>query len=231
MRVRRRSPIPFTISDTSRRDRRSAARSRRLAIDSALCTPYGGGAGYLDRGRLTVYPQRWLFPRCPGPRLRQQRRSAHSAGSAGRSASSQRAALVQRRQREHAEPDDCRTRTARMPCARSDTGRHYGNAGCAARRRCAHMPRRLRLLHWSRCCVISTSLIAPFIAAADYKLYWGAAGKIDSVIDVTQRRAGPVHARRSVELWCAQSSAASAAGSFDARAELTAADFACVKPV
>ena len=74
-------------------------------------------------------------------------------------------------------------------------------------------------------------LLAPFGSASDYRVYWGAAGKIDSVIDLTYNTVVPFKTTISSSWGVLNASAATVAGSFDGRAELTATDFACVAPL
>jgi hypothetical protein len=67
--------------------------------------------------------------------------------------------------------------------------------------------------------------------AADYNVYWGAGGVIDSVIDVTHNVVVPFRADKAGATWgILNQSAATGAGSFDARAELTVTDMGCVEP-
>jgi hypothetical protein len=69
--------------------------------------------------------------------------------------------------------------------------------------------------------------------AADFNVYWGAAGKVDSVIDVTHNVPVPFAADHIAGTWGILNAAAGAAGgSADARAGVvTLADFACVNPL
>ena len=73
--------------------------------------------------------------------------------------------------------------------------------------------------------------MSPFISAADYKLYWGTAGKIDSVIDITHDEPVPFKPTIANSWGVLNASAVPAAGSYDRRDELTAADFPCVEPM
>jgi hypothetical protein len=68
--------------------------------------------------------------------------------------------------------------------------------------------------------------------AADYNVYWGAGGVIDSVIDVSSNVVVPFEANRLGAGWgiLNQSAAQPFAGSFDARSQLTINDFGCVEP-
>ncbi len=76
------------------------------------------------------------------------------------------------------------------------------------------------------------SVLSPFVTGADYRLYWGSAGKIDSVIDVTHDAPVPFRAGYMGASWgVLNSGGVPVAGSVDQRAELTATDFACVPPV
>ncbi len=68
--------------------------------------------------------------------------------------------------------------------------------------------------------------------AADFNLYWGAGGTIDSVIDVTHNVPVPFAADRLGGTWgiLNPSGALPSAGSYDGRDELTATDFHCIPP-
>ena len=74
-------------------------------------------------------------------------------------------------------------------------------------------------------------LLTPFVTAADYKLYWGSGGNIDSVIDVTDNTVVPFNANINSSWGVLNPSAASGAGSYDGTATLTVTDFTCVPPL
>jgi len=66
--------------------------------------------------------------------------------------------------------------------------------------------------------------------AADFNVYWGDAGKVDSVIDVTHDVVVPFNPAVGAS-WGFLNQAATAVGaSFDGRAELTSGDMGCVEP-
>ena len=69
--------------------------------------------------------------------------------------------------------------------------------------------------------------------AADFNLWWGADGRIDSVVDVTHDVEVPFDSLRLAGSWgVLNQTAAAAAGSFDGRPDvLTTMDFACVEPL
>ena len=73
-----------------------------------------------------------------------------------------------------------------------------------------------------------TGAMAPFIGDADYRLYWGTGGKVDSVIDLTHNVAVPFDARVTDSWGILNASAVPAAGTFDARAALSFTDLSCV---
>jgi hypothetical protein len=69
------------------------------------------------------------------------------------------------------------------------------------------------------------------VRAADYNVYWGAGGVIDSVIDISSNVVVPFEANRVGSSWgILNPSAAAAAGSYDGRTELSITDFGCVQP-
>jgi len=70
--------------------------------------------------------------------------------------------------------------------------------------------------------------------AADFNVYWGAGGRIDSVIDVTHNVVVPFAADHLGGTWGILNpgvTAASFAGAYDQRPELTNFDFNCVPPM
>ncbi len=69
--------------------------------------------------------------------------------------------------------------------------------------------------------------------AADFNLFWGTEGRIDSVVDVTHNVAVPFDSLRLAGSWgVLNQTATAAAGSFDGRADvLTSMDFTCVEPL
>jgi hypothetical protein len=69
--------------------------------------------------------------------------------------------------------------------------------------------------------------------SADYNVYWGAGGLVDSVIDVTHNVVVPFQADRLGSTWGILNTSAAQpfAAAFDARAELTTTDFGCIEPL
>jgi hypothetical protein len=69
--------------------------------------------------------------------------------------------------------------------------------------------------------------------AADFNVYWGSAGRIDSVIDATHQVAVPFDSLVMAGSWgLLNQEATNAVGGFDGRPEvLTAMDFTCVEPL
>jgi hypothetical protein len=69
--------------------------------------------------------------------------------------------------------------------------------------------------------------------AADFNLFWGPDGRIDSVVDVTHNVTVPFDSLRLAGSWGVLNQAAtSAAGSYDGRPDvLTSMDFTCVEPL
>ncbi|MDZ4390755.1 MAG: T9SS type A sorting domain-containing protein [Gemmatimonadales bacterium] len=70
-----------------------------------------------------------------------------------------------------------------------------------------------------------------FIAAADYKVYWGAAGTIDSVIDIVHDVPIPFKPTFGSSWGILNASAVPAGQSFDLRPELSISDIGCVAPL
>lgn len=69
--------------------------------------------------------------------------------------------------------------------------------------------------------------------AADFNVYWGAGGTVDSVIDVTHNVPVPFAADHLAGTWgiLNQSAALPSAGSYDQRDELTYTDLHCIAPM
>lgn len=74
-------------------------------------------------------------------------------------------------------------------------------------------------------------LMGLFASAADYNVYWGDGGKIDSVIDVTHDVVVPFSSDVNASWGILNASAVPAAGSPDLRTELSVSDMSCVNPL
>ena len=66
--------------------------------------------------------------------------------------------------------------------------------------------------------------------AADFNVYWGDGGKIDSVIDVTHDLVVPFNTAVGASWGVLNQAATTVGASFDARPELTSGDMGCVEP-
>ncbi len=75
------------------------------------------------------------------------------------------------------------------------------------------------------------AMFLPFTGAADYKVYWGAGGAVDSVIDATHDVPVPFSPTYGPSWGILTQQATAAAGSYDQRSDLTIADAACVNPL
>ncbi|HRP07380.1 MAG TPA: hypothetical protein PLL69_02735, partial [Gemmatimonadales bacterium] len=77
------------------------------------------------------------------------------------------------------------------------------------------------------------AVMLPFVSAADVKVYWGAAGKVDSVIDVTHDVPVPFDADYLGATWgiLNQSATQNGATYYDQRSELTPSDIGCLDPI
>lgn len=73
--------------------------------------------------------------------------------------------------------------------------------------------------------------LTPFIGAADYRLYWGDAGKVDSVVDLTHNVLVPMTGRAEASWGFLNGSQVPTGQSYDQRAPLTLSDFGCVSPI
>ncbi len=69
-----------------------------------------------------------------------------------------------------------------------------------------------------------------FISAADYRMYWGAAGHVDSVIDLTHNTVVPFSTDIKASWGILNNSAVPATTAYDGRAVLTYTDIGCVAP-
>lgn len=71
---------------------------------------------------------------------------------------------------------------------------------------------------------------SPFITQSDTRIYWGAAGRIDSVIDLVHNTVVPFSTRIGATWGILNNGAVPATTSFDQRAVLTWTDITCVAP-
>jgi len=67
--------------------------------------------------------------------------------------------------------------------------------------------------------------------AADFNMYWGAGGKVDSVVDITHNAVVPFAPTMGGNWGILTTTNASGANSFDGRADLTVTDIGCVEPL
>ena len=70
-----------------------------------------------------------------------------------------------------------------------------------------------------------------FITDADYRLYWGAAGHVDSVIDLTHNTVVPFSPNVEASWGILNNSAVPATTSYDRQPVLTYTDIGCVEPI
>lgn len=73
--------------------------------------------------------------------------------------------------------------------------------------------------------------LSPFVTAADYALYWGTAGTIDSVIDLTHDVPVPFSPRIGLTWGALNQDAVAGGAGYDERPELTVTDVSCVEPI
>ncbi len=74
-------------------------------------------------------------------------------------------------------------------------------------------------------------VVEPFVTAADYNVYWGSAGKVDSVIDVTHDEPVPFSPVEVNSWGIINSTTVPATGSADQSSSLSIGDFNCVPPL
>jgi hypothetical protein len=73
--------------------------------------------------------------------------------------------------------------------------------------------------------------LSPFTGPADYRVYWGAGGAVDSVIDLTYDVPVPFAPTLGTSWGILNGSAVPTGQSFDQRAEITHTDIGCVEPL
>lgn len=107
----------------------------------------------------------------------------------------------------------------------------FNNAGKLTGVTTIHQP--LSYTMWNREWRNMEASLSSAVRAADFNVYWGTAGKIDSVLDVTHQVLVPFESDNVVGGgWGVLNTAGQGAGSFDGRATvLTAMDWACVEPL
>ncbi len=75
------------------------------------------------------------------------------------------------------------------------------------------------------------AILNHFFSAGDFRVYWGEAGKVDSVIDLTHDAVVPFSPRLGPTWGILNSNATQVAGYQDLRLEITASDIGCVEPL
>jgi hypothetical protein len=73
--------------------------------------------------------------------------------------------------------------------------------------------------------------LSPFIASSDTRIYWGSAGRIDSVVDLVHNTVVPFSPKMGVSWGILNNGAVPATESYDQRAVLTYTDVGCVAPL
>ena len=73
--------------------------------------------------------------------------------------------------------------------------------------------------------------LSPFIASSDTRIYWGSAGRIDSVVDLVHNTLVPFSPKMGASWGILNNGAVSATESYDQRPVLTYTDVACVAPL
>ncbi|MDQ3136148.1 MAG: hypothetical protein M3Q93_01000 [Gemmatimonadota bacterium] len=126
-----------------------------------------------------------------------------------------------------ANPQAAHPANAAAPGPMSD----LNNAGALAAVATVHMPHAYETIEANFAAV--EGVLAGAVRAADFNLFWGAAGLIDSVVDVTHGVPVPFDSLRLAGSWgVLNQTDAGAAGSWDQRPDvLTLLDYTCVEPL
>jgi hypothetical protein len=215
--------VPMNVSATSGTSTASGSFTA-LNVDSALSAKFGGGAGFRVGGTFSI-----------------TRQPAYASGLSGRSCANTGVATPA------GKAGFCylfgprwfsgANETTADPNANSPvtfltnaTATNYNNAGTLPGVATIYHPDAYGYFAGSNWRNVDVPLDV-FATAADYKLYWGTAGKIDSVIDITDNEPVPFKTTIGSSWGVLNASAAPAAGSYDGRPELTVTDFTCVAPL
>ena len=197
-----------------------------LAIDSALSSPYGGGAGFSIGGVFSY-----------------QRQAAYISGIWGRGCINGGLPVPTGKAGGqcyffgprwfNGDNETVSNPNVAAPVTNvtgAQAAASFNNAGALTGVATIYMPNSYGYITGSQWRDFELA-ISPFATASDYRVYWGAAGKIDSVIDLTYNTVVPFKTRIGSSWGILNQSAATVAGSYDANANLTASDFACVAPL
>jgi hypothetical protein len=223
--------IPFDISALTFAGPSFSSTFVGISVDSALTTPFGGGAGYTIAASYTVTRTGYYSTGLPN---RGCANNSSSAVVAPPPAGGSYTACYFNGPRWFSGANESTPNpTTASPVIQAtgsvifDPTVTYGNAGSLPGVVAVNQPDAYGYFVGTQWRDMQAA-IAPFIAMSDYKLYWGAAGKIDSVIDVSNDEPIPFNATMRNSWGVLNQAASNVAGSYDGRPELSASDFGCV---
>ncbi len=216
--------ITLSILQTQEVGATSAASSfQAQPVDAKKATRFGGNGSYVLPGDLQYNLPGPDYQTLPGRGCVNNRPGFGTTGACAYNGSRWFAGPSPQNNETQDDPIACNTGNfsgVPMPC--------FNNAGA--------LPG-VTTIHQTQCyqsaggggCRESTGIASAVKRAADYNVYWGEAGVVDSVMDVTHNVVVPFNASANAS-WGILNPATAAAGSPDASATLTNMDFACVEP-
>ena len=198
-------------------------------LDPAQAARFGGADGFALSGRLTFGLSGAAYAGAWGEGCARRAPGFDAAGTTGCEYNGARwfDGPSPRTGESRASPQAAHPANAAAPGAMAD----LNNAGALAGVATVHMPHAYETIEADFGAV--EGVLSGAVRAADYNLFWGPAGRIDSVVDVTHRVPVPFDSLRLAGSWgVLNQTEASAPGSWDSRPDvLTLIDFTCVEPL
>ncbi len=211
--------LPLAQNHTVNADTASSETFVAAQVDGSLAARYGGDASYPLFGQMTMFTN--------GPYLTNGTgRGAAGFGNEGPVSFS---GQIYDGARWFSGDNETAAHPTAGNCVPNCVMTNFNNAGTLDNVITVHQPQSYTTMNFSWRGV--QGMMAAASRAADIKVYWGANGAVDSVVDVTHDVLVPFQAHMGASWGFLNFSSQTAAGSHDGNpALLTAADIGCVEP-
>jgi hypothetical protein len=218
---------PFFVAITQQQEigvREGDAPFRAIGTDAGLSTPFGGDENFTVPGQVALSMPGADYTHLYGRGCVNARAGFDEGGGCSYNGSRWFNGPSPANNETQADPQACNTANASsvaMTC--------YNNAGALTGVTTIHQTQCYQSAGGAGCRPVA-GIVSGAKRSADFNVYWGAAGVIDSVIDITHNVPVPFDTMAAGS-WGILNQGATAVGpGLDASATLTNADFACVEP-
>jgi hypothetical protein len=216
--------VPYSIGPTSTADVTTRGNFIALEADADLAEQYGGGGGYQIPGSFTMITNGGYYM---GVKSRGCVNTSGGFSGSGTRACSYNGPRFFQGDNE----------TLDNPNSANPANFNTGNVAPASYNNVGALPAGVVGIHRPTSYEYGPTTyrevemaLSPFMATTDTRIYWGAAGRIDSVIDLVHNTVVPFSTRIGATWGILNSNAPPATTAYDQRAVLTYTDIGCVAP-